>query len=419
MTHTTGIDAVRLASLAAQLSDMVAANAEPSITFGELFTIYYEKHAQKRNRAPQNAMYFFQRHGAVYADTPVNELTQRQLQDWVDAISDDRGSAGAKRAIDMLSAVINWGIRRGYVNIYTNPCRAVDRHAPKARTRFMKPQEIARLADALRDELPLWRDFVWVSLFTGARRGNVLAMRWADIDFDLAQWRIPETKNGDELIVALTRPAVALLKRRRSEADPRNPWVFPGVGDDHIKEPKRMWQRVCKRAGFTDLRIHDLRRTLASYLAMQGASQYQIGKALGHLDPRSTAVYARLDLNGVRNELEKAHEGWLLNCVNELPAEVEPAPSLLPAPAIHKQAANAEVRISPPVQAVIEGRIVVSIRRGLKTKKHFYRTLGGKLKVNARELDRILHEMEDRGIVRSARDQSDPRWPFTYYQLCG
>jgi integrase len=413
---TASFDLDRLSTITAQLSELIATQSGQSITFGELFDLYFEKHAAKRNRAPKNARYFFQRHGAAFADRPVNSLTQRELQEWVDGISDLRGSAGAKRAIDMLSAVIAWGVRRGYVSLSVNPCKAVERHAPKPRTRFIKPHELQRLADVLRDEPPLWRDYVWLSLFTGARRGNTLAMRWDDIDFELAQWTIPETKNGEELVIALTSKALALLQQRRAKADPANPWVFPGEGKaGHIVDVKRMWKRVCQKAGITNLRIHDLRRSLASYMAIQGDSPYQIGKALGHRDPRSTAIYARLDLSDVRGQLESVHERWLINCLKEVQPDNPP---------LHKMRSLAAVpttkpeRIGPRQQVLVEGRIIIAMQHGATTKKELYSKIGGKLGITASDLDRILEEMEAREIVERYRDAASPRhWQHWRYRL--
>lgn len=73
-----------------------------------------------------------------------------------------------------------------------------------------------------------------------------------------------------------------------------------------MQEPKKAWKRICQKAGLKNLRLHDLRRTCASWMAINGASQYVIGKALNHKSPKSTAIYARLSLDPVREFMEKA-----------------------------------------------------------------------------------------------------------------
>ena len=84
--------------------------------------------------------------------------------------------------------------------------------------------------------------------------------------------------------------------------------MFPSKSSKsgHFQEPRKGWQRILKRSGLKDLRIHDLRRTCGSWLALNGASQYIIAKQLGHKSPQSTAIYARLSLDPVRESLEQA-----------------------------------------------------------------------------------------------------------------
>ena len=82
-------------------------------------------------------------------------------------------------------------------------------------------------------------------------------------------------------------------------------WVFPSYGKTgHLVGPGQAWSRIRTRAGVPDVRIHDLRRSLGSWLAGAGFSLPMIGKALNHTNPSSTAIYARLDLDPVRRMLE-------------------------------------------------------------------------------------------------------------------
>ncbi len=149
------------------------------------------------------------------------------------------------------------------------------------------------------------RDYFEISLYTGARKSNVLAMRWEDVDLDLAIWRIPITKNKDSHLVPLTGPAVAIL-RRRAETK-KTDWVFPGwKKESHLVEPKRVWYKLLDDAGIEDLRMHDLRRTLASYMAITNHSLPIIAKALGHKSAQATQIYSRLTQDPVRNAMDLA-----------------------------------------------------------------------------------------------------------------
>jgi integrase len=149
------------------------------------------------------------------------------------------------------------------------------------------------------------RDYVYLSLFTGARQANVLAMRWDQIDFGLGIWTIPRTKSGDSHTIPLTSSALEILSMRRQSA--KGEWVFSGDGKTgHLVEPKKGWRALLKEAGIKDLRMHDLRRTLGSYMAMGNQSLHMIGKALGHKSPTATQIYSRLAYDPLRQAMEKA-----------------------------------------------------------------------------------------------------------------
>lgn len=74
----------------------------------------------------------------------------------------------------------------------------------------------------------------------------------------------------------------------------------------HLVEPKRTWDRLLKQTGITNLRLHDLRRTLGSYMAMNNQSLQIIGKALGHKSTQATQIYARLTYDPVKAAMEQA-----------------------------------------------------------------------------------------------------------------
>lgn len=152
------------------------------------------------------------------------------------------------------------------------------------------PNEMNAFFAALKLQEETFQDYVLISLYTGARRTNVLEIRWEDINFQLAVWRIPKTKNKDAHYVPLTSSAMELL-RRRSDARARSR-VFPGKKPgSHLVEPMKAWRRMLKQAEITNLRLHDLRRTLGSYMAMSNQKIKIISQALGHKSMASTEIY--------------------------------------------------------------------------------------------------------------------------------
>ena len=182
----------------------------------------------------------------------------------------------------------------------------IKKFTEKSRDRFIQGDELPRFFEALGDETnETMRDYFLLSLLTGARRSNVLAMEWKDISMGREEWRINETKNGTPQTVTLSPEALTVLRDRKPEEPTR--FVFPGNGKSgHLAEPKKGWQRVLTRAGIDNLRIHDLRRTLGSWQAKTGASLAIIGKSLNHKNQNTTAIYARLDLDPVRDSVNTA-----------------------------------------------------------------------------------------------------------------
>lgn len=273
-------------------------------TFKELFDLYYSRHALVKLKCPQNTYYWGTKHGPYWFSRAVNQITKNDVQEWVDTTGQHSQSA-ATRALNQLAAIFAWGLKRGYCS--ANPCIGVEKFEDISRERFLNPSELERLKAVLLKEPLIIHDLIWVALLTGARKDNLLSMCWSEIDLDLNVWRIPakKFKNGDQQVIPIDGLAHEILTRRKLNS--RSPWVFPGKKNDHLKDPRDSWDRVRLLASLDDFRFHDLRRTTGSYMAINGESLPVIGKALGHKDPRSTAIYARLDLDAIRKAFTAMH----------------------------------------------------------------------------------------------------------------
>jgi integrase len=187
------------------------------------------------------------------------------------------------------------------------------------------------------------RDYILVSLLTGARKGNVLTMRWEDVHFSIQEWHIPETKNGESHVIPLTASAMAILQERRENS--QSPYVFPGRGNKgHLSNPHKGWKRVLKQAGISDLRIHDLRRTLGSWMAAMGATTAIIGKTLAHKDLRTTRIYERLDIEPVREFITRTNEAILQAAENDAPRHEGPGTEQVAASAAQAKTLEALLR---------------------------------------------------------------------------
>lgn len=333
-------------------------------TLNEFFTEYGERHGMKKLAWVSDQQRF-----RDYLKAPIGarklSLITREMISRILSDLDMQGKAGAtvNNVRALASAIFGKAIEWGYIK--DNPVRGIKTRKAVKRDRFMSAHELPRFfASVALEPNTIIRDYFLIALLTGARRANVLAMKWSEIDFKECIWRIPVTKNGDPQNVTLSPEAMALLEQLKMpdhHTTQKSQFVFPGKGaTGHLVEPKKGWQRIFDRdeitqldllitsAGGTllqdateaeddeskvdsleatltraralavdlgididnvripDLRIHDLRRTLGSWQAKTGASMAIIGKSLNHKNQSTTAIYARLDLDPVRAAVNTA-----------------------------------------------------------------------------------------------------------------
>jgi len=274
-----------------------------TITLGDLFAQYMDEHARPMKKSADEDQAVFQRYLEPYANRPLDQFTRQTVRQI--HLKMKPTPFAANRMLSLVSKVFRFAAYDAEIFHGENPATGVARYPEKPRTRFLTLDEIPRFYDALRKEKPLFRDFFLMCLYTGARKTDVLKMRGEQVNLDHHLWTIPNPKNGEETIIHLPLRAVEILR-----AKPRRGWIFPSPGPKSsggpLKDPKTAWNRIRERSGLHDLRIHDLRRSLGSWQAIQGASLPVIGKSLGHKSLKSTEIYARLCLDPVRDSVNAA-----------------------------------------------------------------------------------------------------------------
>jgi integrase len=199
----------------------------------------------------------------------------------------------------MCSLAVQWKWRPD------NPCRGIERNVESKRKRYLTGDELQRLTVALANHYDqIAADIFRVALLTGARRGEILSMRWEDIDLKSGIWTKPgaTTKQKTEHRVPLSAPARQLLANRERTS----PYVFPGrrPGSPRLNVTSN-WYRICDAAQIRGLRIHDLRHSYASQLASSGVGLHVIGALLGHSQPQTTHRYAHLFDDPLRAATER------------------------------------------------------------------------------------------------------------------
>lgn len=293
---------------------VVAAGGDPSAerrekraewTLGDLWEHYLEHHAKPHKRSWREDEAQWKRYLTGWRKRQLSEIKKSDVQGLHNRLGKDSGPYAANRLRSLLHSMFNVAADAGWNG--ANPVRGVKKFPEHKRERFLRADELPKFFKALEDETSATvRDFVKVALLTGARKGNVQAMRWDQLVLDRAEWVIPLTKAGESQTVHLPAAAVEIL-RERQDGSKKDPWVFPGKGaSGHLVDPTRIWKEILARAGLPGLRIHDLRRTLGSWQAATGASLPIIGKSLGHRNASTTQIYARLDLDPIRASVDTA-----------------------------------------------------------------------------------------------------------------
>lgn len=326
-------------------------------TLKELFQEYMERYSKKQKKSWKYDEREIPKFLSHWFNRKISTITTQEIQKLHERIRDESGLYQANRLLERLRAMYNKAIEWKWEGV--NPAIGIKKFGEKSRDRFLQPHELPYFFAALEAEQnSAAKDYILLSLFTGARKANVLSMRWDEISFEQARWRIPETKNGEPVNIPLSSQALTIIENRRNTM--RSGWVFPSEASakGHLQDPKKAWLRLTKRAeiyhiidlltantqddektiaqirheieenlsqslaiyrakaakqkidvsrlGLSDIRIHDLRRSMGSWQAVTGATGFIIGKSLGHKSQQATAIYARLNLDPVRESVQKA-----------------------------------------------------------------------------------------------------------------
>lgn len=234
-----------------------------------------------------------------------------------------------------------------------NPAGEIDKFPEKKRKRWGKPEEVAAIARAIDTEPSVYiRGALWLYFLTGARKNELLEAKRADVDWTRGQLKLPDPKSGEEQQLTLSAPALAILQAL--PAEDKNPYLFPAAkkgtkahnGGHHLVNINKPWQRVRDRAtvilwaeanaevfelvgelgrdakvadvqsaaqerglelqgDIRDLRLHDIRRTVGSWLSQSSVELNTIREGLRHADLSTTIIYTQLGADPAREAFEQ------------------------------------------------------------------------------------------------------------------
>ena len=246
------------------------------------------------------------------------EISRKDIQALHKKLSDTPYQAN--RVLALLKTMFNlaelWDIRPAH----TNPCHGIDLYREARRQRYLSIKEVTRLGQALNDlekEKAISRfcaEIIRMLLLTGARKKEIMNLRWEEVDFDRLRLNLRDSKTGPKTIHLTATAAKRLDNLPRIEG---NAYVFVGQKEGQpLVDIKKPWRKLLERAELQDLRIHDLRHSYAAFGASGGYSLPVIGALLGHAQPQTTARYAHLADDPIRaankdisNQIEGALHG--------------------------------------------------------------------------------------------------------------
>lgn len=278
-------------------------------TFKEFYDRYLNEYSKINNKRWKDYAASVDRYAKHLYHRKISTIQKTDIQELFNNLT-KTGKCGANRFLEILRPVFNKAIEWELIKV--NPVIGIKKHKEQSRDRYLTREEIPRFFTAIAEETnQLMKDFFLIALYTSVRKDNLLNASWEQISFTDKQLYLPETKNGKPHSLPLLDQALEILKVRKEQSTSK--WVFPSEtsSSGHLQEPKKAWSRICKKAGIENLRIHDLRRTIPSWMAMTGANQYVIGQLLNHMDPRSTAVYTRLAHDTAREYMQRAIDAMI------------------------------------------------------------------------------------------------------------
>ncbi len=268
--------------------------ARSAESFGELANLYLERYAKAEKRSWREDERILNRDLLPrWRGRKAQEIKRADVIQLLDEIVDRNAPVMANRTRALISKIFNFGIKRGIVE--SNPAFGVDNPGhEQQRDRVLSEDEIRQLWNALETERPWSAAIFRLGILTAQRRGEILGMKWDELDLTARWWTIPaeRAKNGLAHRVPLAPQALKILTALKAgKHDPV--YVFRGgrVGRPiaNLQKPLR---RVKKNSRI-DFRFHDLRRTAASLMTGIGISRLVVSKILNHVERGITAVYDR------------------------------------------------------------------------------------------------------------------------------
>ncbi|MDR6955523.1 integrase [Ancylobacter sp. 3268] len=282
--------------------------SEVRLTLGDVVPQFIELYAKPRNRSWKPTERVLTKFANLY-DKPITDIRRGDVVKVVDELIASGMGAGANRALAAIKKLFAWCLDRG--TIETNPIAALKAPAKEvSRDRVLSDDEIVACWRAAEGESFPFEPFAKLIVLTGQRRGEVAGMRWSEVDLTQGVWTIPASraKNATQHVVPLAPLAVLILQSLPRFAG--SDFVFTTTGRTPVSGFGRLKARLEKASGADDWRLHDIRRTVATRMAMMGVQPHIIEAVLNHKSGIVSGVAAVYNRHAYTQEKRAALVKW-------------------------------------------------------------------------------------------------------------
>jgi len=297
-------------------------NVQIKIAKGEYLGIYDEKKITFKDYAKQylefskanKAWSTYYRHDRVnighltayFKDRYVFEITSQMIEKYKAIRLEKVATATVNRELATLKNMYTKAIEWRYIK--DNPAKKVKLlKEPPGRLRYLRPEEVEKLLNACANYL---RPIVVTALNTGMRKGELLRLKWADVDLKNRKITVINSKNNESRVIPINQTLFKELSALSKES--KGEYVFSDRNGHPFGDIKKGFSAALKRAGIKDFRFHDLRHTFGSHLVMQGVDLKTVQQVMGHKDIKMTMRYSHLSPEYVQEAMEKLDSLWTL-----------------------------------------------------------------------------------------------------------
>lgn len=283
-------------------------------TFGALADDYLEKHAKRKKRSWREDARLIRAELESWKHRPVASIRRSDVRELLDTIVDRGAPVAANRTLALIRKILNFGVDVEWAeaNVAAKLAKPAAEHS---RDRVLTPEELRTLwtwlerqpdpalDDQAAREYRLNRTALKLRLLTAQRGGEVVQMRWQDVDLESGWWTIPaeHAKNGLPHRVPLPAMVIDIIGGQLQQADHKDAHVFTGI------RGTRQRRNALEGLDVVDVRPHDFRRTAASLMTGGGIPRLTVAKILNHADSSVTAIY---DRHSYDSEKRAALDWW-------------------------------------------------------------------------------------------------------------